>query len=129
MDPARARQELTALVENLPRMLSSAYDRTSLVAGVVYLRRFRCGQPSCHCAKGSLHESWSLSTWRGKRDSRRIRSKEDVEEQRTATERYRAVRAMRRSFLGWSRRVVKLLDQLEAARIKSPRRVPPSKGK
>lgn len=130
MDPARCRQELTTRIEELPDLLRPAYERTPLVPGVVYLRRIRCGKATCHCADGPLHEYMSLGTWAGgKRDVRRIRPEEDIEEHRTTTERYRAVRAMRRSFLQWSRRVVKLLDEMEAARIKSPTRGTSSKGK
>lgn len=130
MDPARCRQELTTRIEELPTLLQPAYERTPLLPGVVYIRRYHCGKPSCHCVDGSLHEYVSLSTWAsGKRDVRRIRPEEDIEEHRTTTERYRAVRTMRRSFLKWSRRVVKLLDEMEAARIKSPTRRASSKGK
>ncbi len=130
MDPARCRQELTTRIEELPALLESAYERTPLLPGVVYLRRIRCGKPTCHCVEGALHEYMSLGTWmEGKREVRRIRPDEDVEEYRTTTDRYRAVRTMRRSFLKWSRRVVKLLDEMEAARIKSPTREASSKGK
>jgi len=130
MDAARSRQELTTRVEELPKLLEPAYERTPLLPGVVYVRRYHCGKPTCHCADGPLHEYLSLGTWASmKRDVRRIRPEEDVEELKTVTERYRAVRTMRRSFLRWSRRVVKLLDELEAARIKSPTRATSPKGK
>lgn len=130
MDPARCRQELTTRIEELPTLLQSAYERTPLLPGVVYIRRYHCGKPTCHCAHGSLHEYVSLSTWAGvKKDVRRIRPEEDIEELRTTTERYRAVRAMRRSFLKWSRRVVKLLDEMEVARIKPPARATSTKAR
>lgn len=129
MDSARARQELTARLDEVPGALSSAFERTSLVAGVVYLRRFRCGQSSCHCAQGSLHEALTLTTYRETKGNRRIQPTEDLEALRAATERYRGVRKMRRSFLRWSRRVLQLLDQLEAARTKLATSPKKSKGK
>lgn len=130
MDPAHCRQELTTRIEELPDLLRPAYERTPLVPGVVYLRRIRCGKATCHCADGPLHEYMSLGTWAGgKREVRRIRPEEKIEEHRTTTERYRAIRTMRRSFLRWSRCVVKLLDELEAARTKLATSPKKSKGK
>jgi len=121
MDAARCRQELDSLLARLPALLAPVFETTPMMAGWIYQRRFRCGQPTCHCASGSLHEYPSLATWGGpKKDVRRIRPEEDIERLRALTERYRAVRSARTSFLAWSRRVVKLIDALESARTRVP---------
>ncbi len=121
MDAARCRQELDSLLARLPALLAPVFETTPMMAGGIYQRRFRCGQPTCHCASGSLHEYPSLATWGGpKKDVRRIRPEEDIERLRALTERYRAVRSARTSFLAWSRRVVKLIDALESARTRVP---------
>lgn len=122
MDPARTRQDLRSLSEQLPALLEPVFDSTTLLAGVVYQRRFRCGQPSCHCVDGSLHEYWSLSLWRGaKKTVRRVRPDEDRRLLEGAARRYRAVRRARTAFLRWTRRILKLMDALERTRRRSPR--------
>lgn len=121
MDAARCRQELDSLLARLPALLAPVFETTPMMAGWIYQRRYRCGQPTCHCASGSLHEYLSLATWGGpKKDVRRIRPEEDIEKLRAFTERYRAARSARTSFLSWSRRVVKLIDALDAARTRVP---------
>lgn len=121
MDSARTRQDLRLLLEQLPALLEPVFDSAPLLSGAVYRRRFRCGQPSCHCVDGSLHEYWSLSTWRrAKQTVRRILPDEDRRALEAATRRYREVRHGRTTFLRWTRRVVKLIDALEKARCRRP---------
>jgi hypothetical protein len=120
MNPARARQDLRTLIEQLSPLLQPVFEPGLLVTGAVYKRRFRCGQPTCHCVDGSLHEYWSLSLWRGaKKTVRRILPGEDQRALEAATRRYRAVRRTRTAFLRWTRRIVKLMDALERSRRRS----------
>lgn len=109
------------MLARLPALLAPMFETTPMMAGSIYQRRYRCGQPTCHCASGSLHEYLSLATWGGpKKDVRRIRPEEDIEKIRALTDRYRTARTARTSFLAWSRRVVRLIDALEAARTRVP---------
>lgn len=117
MDPARTRQELRTLIGQLPDLLEPIFDPSPVLPGTVYKRRFRCGQPTCHCVEGSLHEYWSVSLWRGSAKTvRRILPAEDRRALQAATVRYRVARRARTALLRWTRRMLKLIDSLERAR-------------
>lgn len=123
MDPARLRQDLRVLLDQLPSLLVPVFDSSPLLSGTVYRRRFRCGRPTCHCADGALHEYWSLSTWRRtKKTVRRILPDEDRRALEAATRRYRQVRHGRTALLRWTRRALKLIDALEKSRFRFPKR-------
>jgi hypothetical protein len=63
---SRLRQRKFALLRQFP-------IPDDLLPGSVVLNYTRCGKPTCHCAKGKGHESWSL-VFRadGKRYAQRI---------------------------------------------------------
>jgi len=116
MDMAQMRQELHRMTDRLEQILAAAFERRGLVAGRVYVRRSRCGKPTCHCATGELHSRLVFTNLRGKPKVFRTVDRGEERELRKKTEAYRRVRTARAEFRRWSREVTVLLDAMERAR-------------
>ncbi len=65
-----------------------------MVRGTVLTHRRRCGKPNCRCASGeSVHESVVLSYSQGSKTKFVMLPAADVDQVRSATERFRAAKA------------------------------------
>lgn len=111
------RSQLLDLQKLLPALLESSLGRDPLLPGSVYTLRRKCGKPSCHCRRGELHESTVLS-YRGQGRPQNISPRpEDVELLRKMTDHYRRCRQARAQLVLWQRQLLKLVDDLQAARV------------
>ena len=113
------RSKLRSAQLELPALLEAFFARDPLLPGSVYTLRRKCGRPNCHCAEGSPHESEVLS-YRGEGRPRNVSlPPRELDLARKMTEEYRAVRKARTQFVRWQRRVLELLDSIEAARVRT----------
>jgi hypothetical protein len=64
----------------------------SLLRGVLFTLRRKCGKASCRCATGAPHESPALAYPSGGRTKTMTLTEADVAEVRAALERYRVAR-------------------------------------
>lgn len=111
------RSQLRQAQQQLATLLEDCFGRGSLLPGSLYTLRRKCGKPNCRCTRGQLHESTVLS-YRGQGRPRNISpSPEQVDTLRQMTEDYRRVRQARAKVVHWQRRLLKLLDELEEARV------------
>lgn len=111
------RSQLLDLQKLLPPLLESSLGRDPILPGSLYTLRRKCGKPSCHCRHGELHESIVLS-YRGQARPQNISPPpEDVESLRKMTGHYRRCRQDRAQLVLWQRRLLKLVDELQAARV------------
>ena len=63
-----------------------------LVRGALFVKRRRCGKPSCKCARGEPHTSPALTYWAAGCARTLVLGEVDVEEVTAALARYRAAR-------------------------------------
>jgi hypothetical protein len=64
-----------------------------MLRGTLFTLRRRCGKPSCHCATEAGHESPALAYPEGGRTRTMTLAEGDVDDVRTALERYNLARA------------------------------------
>jgi hypothetical protein len=111
------RSQLVQLQQLLSRLLEPCLGREPLLPASLYTLRRKCGKPSCHCNRGALHESTVLS-YRGQGRPRNLSPlPEHLEALQTMTAHYRRCRQARAEIVRWQRRLLKLVDDLNAARV------------
>lgn len=111
------RSQLALAQQELQRLLECGFEREPLLPGSLYTLRRKCGKSNCRCTRGELHESTVLS-YRGQGPSRNISpAPEQIDALRRMTDDYRRVRQARAQFVRWQRKVLALLDAMEAARV------------
>jgi hypothetical protein len=118
---SRLRQSLRQLQDEIADVLGVFLRRESLVAGSVYELRRKCGKPSCSCASGETLHSCMAITWRdGNRKRLRSLSPKEEMELKALTENYRRFREARARVVSLNAKMLKVIDQIEAARRKEP---------
>lgn len=111
------RSQLLQLQQLLPGLLEPALGREPLLPGSLYTLRRKCGKPSCHCNRGTLHDSTILS-YRGQGRPRNVSPQpEQLESLRNLTDHYRRCRQARAQIVRWQLQLLKLVDDLQAARV------------
>lgn len=114
---SQLRAQLRQAQQLLPALLEECFGRGPLLPGSIYLLRRKCGKPNCHCARGELHESTALS-YRGEGRPRNVSPPSDqLDTLRKMADDYRRVRQARAELVRWQRRLLTLVDALEAARV------------
>ena len=112
------RAQLLQLQQLLPSLLEHALGREPLLPGSLYTLRRKCGKPSCRCSRGTLHESTVLSYRGGPGRPRNVSPQpEHLESLQNLTDHYRRCRQARAQLVRWQRQLLKLVDELEDARV------------
>ena len=121
-DLSSFRRQLHELQQQLPSLLEAFLGREPLLPGSLYTLRRRCGKPTCHCVQGELHASTVLS-YRGHGRPQNITpSPEHLSAVRRLTDDYRQFRQARTQLLQVQRQILKLVDDIEAARAQEGER-------
>ena len=111
------RSQLLQAQQFLPGLLEACFAREPLLPASLYTLRRRCGKPSCRCSRGKLHESTVLS-YRGQGKPRNLAtSPEHLPALRDMTDPYRRCRQARAQLVRWQRRLLDIVDALQAARV------------
>jgi hypothetical protein len=121
-DLSSLRFQLRDLQQQLPALLKTFLARKPLLPGSLYTLRRRCGKPSCHCAHGELHASTVLA-YRGQGGPRNLTpTPEQLPAVRELTGEYRQFRQARTQLLRLQRRILTLIDRIEAQRVEQGER-------
>jgi len=119
---SRLRLALKSLLDDYQRQIEFLLPLRQLLKGSVYDLRTRCGKPSCHCAsdEGPLHTSPVIS-W-SEHGKTRLRTLPPGERARVRhlTQDYRRFRRARAALVKLHRRIIALIDRLEAALLLPP---------
>ena len=116
--PSSLRAQLVQVQQQLPGLLEECFGREPLLPGSLYTLRRKCGKPNCRCTRGELHESTVLS-YRGEGRPRNISPPpEQIDALRKMTEDYRRTRQARAELVRWHQRLLALVDELAAARVR-----------
>jgi len=120
MDTSKLRLQLRQHINCLSGLFKPAFGRERIFPAALYVHRFRCGKPTCHCAGGEPHSRLVLSIWRNT-NKKTVCSAPSAHQEvlRRHTEAYRQLRQTRAKFRLWSKRTLQLLDKLEQARTVS----------
>jgi hypothetical protein len=117
---SRIRQSLSQLAEEIQTLLPAINDRRPMIKGTVYEQRRKCGKPTCYCAGGEPHSSMMLSRSDQGRTKLVTIPLGHLRDFQVLTERYQRFRRARARLGQIYKAMVKLIDQLEAARRKEP---------
>lgn len=92
----------TALVRSLPAL-------EAVLDGSLFMRRRRCGKPSCRCVRGPGHAAWHLGVLTGPGRIKQTTIPQDqVAEVRTWAANYRTVRKALKAIAAINRRLIDL---------------------
>jgi hypothetical protein len=117
---SRLRQALPRLAQEIAELVPVLMERQPLVKGTVYQQRRKCGKPNCACATGELHRTMILS--RSQEGRTRLLSipAGRLEDLQVLTERYQRFRRTRARLGQIYKKMLTLIDELEAARRQEP---------
>ena len=118
-DPTVLRKELGELLRELTRLQRLFTKRSPLWKGNVYLMRRRCGQPTCRCAKGKLHEAVVLSDRSGDKPRTLPLNDQNVDHFRRMTKEYSRFRQARARVMKIAKRIVEIADALGEIRLEA----------
>ena len=131
------RAQLLQLNEDIQQLQEIFLQREPLLPGSVYTLNRRCGKPNCRCADGHLHQTEVLSYRGGSRPRNITPQPAQRKRFKQGTEAYRRFRQARAHLVKLHRQMVKLIDLIEAERVRqgerkfnvSPKQTSPSSRK
>jgi hypothetical protein len=123
---SRLRQTLHHLVHEIKGVVQPLYSDRPLIRGTVYELRRRCGKPGCRCARGELHARMVVSASEGGKTRLRVIPRGFLVEVQAKVRRYQELRRARARLGELYRRMLRVIDQMEAMRREE---VPSSGGK
>jgi len=113
---SQLRQSLLTLANEIRQIVEPFLSDKPVIKGSVYELKTKCGKPGCKCAKGQLHHRMVLSaSEKGKTKLRAIPRGFLVEVQ-TKVRRYQELRRVRVRLIEVHKRIVQLMDEMEAMR-------------
>jgi len=122
---SQLRQSLSQLAGEIKRVVEPLFSSRPVIKGTVYELKRKCGKPSCKCAQGELHTRMVVSaSERGKTRLQVIPHGSLVEVQ-TKVRRYQELRRVRARLGEIYRKMLKVMDEMEAMRreeVSSPDR-------
>ena len=122
---SQLRQTLLHLAIEIEGLVKPVFSDLPMIRGTVYELKRRCGKPGCKCARGELHTRMVVSaSERGKTRLQVIPHGSLVEVQ-TKVRRYQDLRRVRARLGDIYRKMLKVMDEMEAMRrekVSSPDR-------
>ncbi len=113
---SRIRQSLLRLAQEIVELVPVFLERESMVKGTVYNQRRKCGKPNCACATGEPHSTMILSCSQEGRTRLVSIAEGQLVELRMMTKRYQRFRRARARLGQLYKKMIVLIDKLEAAR-------------
>jgi len=113
---AKIRQSLWRAHAAAGRTLSLLQNSNPLTPGSFYLQKRRCGKPTCHCARGQLHQAWVISRSQGGASRTFMVPPEQRSRLRQLTWEYRRFQKARALLVKRQAQVLALADRLAELR-------------
>ncbi|MBM3299699.1 MAG: hypothetical protein FJY85_07075 [Deltaproteobacteria bacterium] len=113
---SRLRQSLIELADQLRGVLEPLLSDQPLIKGTVYELKRKCGKPHCRCARGELHTRMVLSSSEQGRTRLRVVPPGTLIEVQIKVRHYQQFRRARARLGEIYKRMLNLVDQMEAMR-------------
>lgn len=120
---SRARQRLLLELKRLEQLLEIFQDRSPLVQGSLYRRKYRCGKKGCRCQEGKLHTGLVFSVNQKGRTQLLSLKGVDHEKLEECVKRYRRFRRGRTEAVKIFKRMLREIDRLRDFRKVDLRKV------
>ncbi len=117
---SRIRQSLLCLAQEIVELVPVLLEREPMVKGTVYEQRRKCGKVNCACATGQPHSTMILSRSQEGRTRLVSIAEGRLVELRVMTKRYQRFRRARARLGQLYKKMISLIDKLEAARRQEP---------
>jgi len=113
---SRFRQTLLHLAQEVRRLVEPFFSDQPVIKGTVYELKRRCGKPGCRCARGELHTRMVVSASEGGKTRLQVIPKGFLVEVQAKVRRYQEHRRARARLGEIYRKMLKVVDQMEAMR-------------
>jgi len=113
---SRFRQTLLHLAQEVRRLVEPFFSDQPVIKGTVYELKRRCGKPGCRCARGELHTRMVVSASEGGKTRLQVIPKGFLVEVQAKVRRYQEHRRARARLGEIYRKMLKVIDQMEAMR-------------
>jgi len=113
---SRFRQTLLHLAQEVRRLVEPFFSDQPVIKGTVYELKRRCGKPGCRCARGELHTRMVVSASEGGKTRLQVIPKGFLVEVQAKVRRYQELRRARARLGEIYRKMLKVIDQMEAMR-------------
>ena len=113
---SQLRQRLLHLANEIRGLVEPFFSDRPVIKGTVYELKRKCGKPGCKCALGELHGRMVVSASEGGKTRLRVIPHGFLVEVQTKVRRYQELRQVRARLGEIYRKMVKVMDEMEAMR-------------
>ncbi|MGQ9689486.1 MAG: DUF6788 family protein [Desulfobaccales bacterium] len=113
---SQLRQALLRLASEIKGLVEPLFSDRPLIKGTVYELKRRCGKPGCRCARGELHICMVVSASEGGKTRLQVIPHGFLVEVQAKVRRYQELRQVRARLGEIYRKMLKVIDQMEAMR-------------
>jgi hypothetical protein len=113
---SQLRQALLRLASEVKGLVEPFFSDRPVIKGTVYELKRRCGKPGCKCARGELHARMVVSASEGGKTRLQVIPHGFVVEVQGKVRRYQELRRVRARLGEIYRKMLKVMDQMEAMR-------------
>ena len=110
------RQSVSQLAGEIKRVVEPLFSNRPVIKGTVYELKRRCGKPGCKCARGELHARMVVSASEGGKTRLQVIPHGYLTEVQAKVRRYQELRRVRARLGEIYRKMLKVIDQMEAMR-------------
>ena len=113
---SQLRQTLLHLASEIKGLAEPLFSDRPVIKGTVYALKRRCGKPGCKCARGQLHARMVVSASEGGKTRLQVIPHGSLVEVQAKVRRYQEIRRVRARVGEIYRKMLKVIDQMEAMR-------------
>jgi hypothetical protein len=113
---SQLRQSVSQLAGEIKRVVEPLFSNRPVIKGTVYELKRRCGKPGCKCARGELHARMVISASEGGKTRLQVIPHGYLTEVQAKVRRYQELRRVRARLGEIYRKMLKVIDQMEAIR-------------
>ena len=113
---SQLRQSLLHLAGEIKRVVQPFFSDRPVIKGTVYELKRRCGKPGCKCARGELHARMVVSASERGKTRLQVIPRGFLVEVQDKVQRYQELRRARARLGELYRKMLKVMDEMEAMR-------------
>jgi hypothetical protein len=113
---SQLRQTLLHLAGEIEGLVKPVFSDQPVIKGTVYELKRKCGKPGCKCARGELHTRMVVSASEGGKTRLQVIPSGSLVEIQAKVRRYQELRRVRARLGETYRRMLKVMDEMEAMR-------------
>jgi hypothetical protein len=113
---SQLRQSLGRLTNEIRQIIEPFFSDKPVIKGSVYELKTKCGKPGCKCAKGQLHHRMVLSASEKGRTRLRVIPSGFLVEVQGKVRRYQELRRVRVRLIEVHKKILQVMDEMEAMR-------------